>query len=372
MNSFRRLSSIDQAEAAIEQALAEGRWQETLPSYQNLAKMLDLSTPTAAKAVTRLVERGLLISPGPRQRFRIARKRMGTARSRGTADAIRKPRRHLLILSPNKPEEWDMGQRQVVLETLQQAIADGWECSQETVDFMRAGTIPKRWDNLLIHHHATHLFAIQGTRQLAQWARSKGLKVAFVGGHTLKPAEGTSLGIHLSDQLGHCVRHLQALGHRRILLPYWGDVTGFAAFAAKVLGENLRLDPARLIEEGCVFGVPHTTPDEHRDRRSRHLRKLGPTAVITVDWHDYLVATQCAAAAGLRIPKDLSLAVLIPSPDTEWALPRPAHYRIQQSFFIDGIRDWRLGKPVTHEAMTRAVVAAWNPGETIAPARADV
>jgi len=264
-----------------------------------------------------------------------------------------------------------MGQRQVVLETLQQALADGWECSQESIDFIRARTIPKRWDNLLIHHPATHLFAIQGTRQLAQWARSKGLKVAFVGGHTLEPTEGTSLGISLSDLLRHCVKHLQSLGHRHILMPYWGDVTDFATFAAKVLGEHLRLDPARLLQQGWVFGAPHTNPDEHRDRLARHLRQLRPTAIITIDWHDYVVATQCAAAAGLRVPQDLSLVVLNPSPDTRWTLPKPAHYEIKQSFFIEGIRDWRMGKKVSHESMTRAVVTAWNPGESIGPARAD-
>jgi len=367
MTAFRRLSSIDQAEAALEQAIREGRWGKTLPSYQNLGKLLDLSTPTVAKAVARLVDRGLLVSPGQRRRFRIVQ---GKDQPAGDGKATRRSRRHLLILSPNDPEQWDMGQRRVVLETMQQAIADGWECSQESVDYARSKTIPKRWDNLLIHHPATHLFAIQGTRQLAQWARSRGLKVAFVGGHALSADQGTTLGISLSDQLGHCVRHLGSLGHRRILLPYWGASSEFAAAAAKIIGGNTGVDPARLIEEGWVFGAPRTTPGEHRGRLARHLENLRPTAVITVDWHDYLVATQCAAAAGLRIPEDLSVAVLNPSPDTEWTLPRPAHYNIQQSFFIEGIRAWRNGKRVTHEAMTRAVVAAWNPGETVGPARA--
>ena len=32
MKSFRRLSTIDQAEIALEQGLAEGRWTKTLPT----------------------------------------------------------------------------------------------------------------------------------------------------------------------------------------------------------------------------------------------------------------------------------------------------------------------------------------------------
>ena len=77
------------------------------------------------------------------------------------------------------------------------------------------------------------------------------------------------------------------------------------------------------------------------------------------------MASQCAAQAGLRIPQDLSLVVLNPSPDTGWTLPHPAHYRINQSFFIDGIRGWRHGKTPDSAAITQAVLNAWNPGETV-------
>lgn len=369
MTTFRRLSAIDQAEVAIEQGITAGTWGSQLPSLLNLGKLLGLSTPTVAKAVARLAERGFLKSAGTRRRYQIvAGKTKGTPKR--TANPS--PRRHLLILNPSKPETWDAGRRQVVVECMQQALADGWGCSQQTVDFIRARRVLKRWDKLLLRERPTHLFAIQGTRQLAQWARRHDMQVAFVGGEALDAELGTNIGIGFTDILGHCVRNLRAKGHRRILLPYWGGARNFVKFAARIVGKNLDTDPARLISEGWVFGAPHSTPEAHRVRLARHLRQLKPSVIIAIDWHDYVVASQCAAAAGLRVPQDLSLVVLNPSPDTRWTLPQPAHYEINQSFFIDGIRDWRHGKTVTHEAMTRAVLSAWTPGETIGPARTGV
>lgn len=369
MSTFRRLSAIDQAEAALEQGIAEGKWGALLPSYQNLGRLLRLSTPTIAKAVNRLVERGLLVSPGKRQRFRIAGKPAKGRRPAAKAE-LAKPRRHLLVLCPNASEGWDLGQRRVVFETMQSAAEDGWQCSQETVDYVRAKETLKRWDNLLLHHRPTHLFAILGTRMLAKWAKHHGIKVAFVGGHQLKPEEGVSLGIRLSDQLGHCMRVLHAKGHRRILMPYWGELNGFVDFAAKVIGQASGVDPARLVGDGWVFGAPQGTPDAHRERLLRAMQQLRPTAVILTDWRDFVVASQCAAKLGLNVPRDLSLVVLNPGHDSDWALPRPSHYKIQQSFFIDAIRDWRHGKPVSAETMTRAVIESWVEGETVGPAPA--
>lgn len=366
MTSFRRLSAIDQAELAIEQGIAAATWGDRLPSLQNLAKLLGVSTPTAAKAVARLAKRGLVISCGSRRRYRIAQGKAARKAGRTTATT---PRRHLLILNPCKPETWDAGRRQVVVECMQQALADGWGCSQETVDFIRARRVLKRWDKLLLQERPTHLFAIQGTRQLAQWARKHDMQVAFVGGESLANGDGTNIGIGFSDILGHCVRHLRSKGHRHILLPYWGSARNFAKAASRIVGRNLDTDPARLLSEGWIFAAPHSTPDEHRARLARHLGKLQPTAVIAIDWHDYVVTAQCAEAAGLRIPQDLSLVVLNPSPDTRWTLPRPAHYQINQSFFIDAIRDWRHGKAVDPAGMTQAVLNAWVEGETVLPAR---
>lgn len=368
MPLLRRLSAIDQAEQALEKAVRGGEWGGLLPSYHNLCRLLKMSPPTVAKAVKRLVKRGLLIPRGKRQRFRIAASRARGAR-RGPGSAAGGARhRQLLILSPNRQEDWGAWQRRVVLESLQSAVADGWECNQATVDFIRARKPLKRWDNLLLVHPATHLLVMQGTRTLANWARSHDLKVAFVGGHLMQEEGCVSLGIQLADILGHCARTLHAKGHRRILMPYWGEMNGFLRFAARHIARETGADADRLLAEGWVFGAPHGTPADHRRRLAREMQRLRPTAIIAYGWHDYMVAAQCAEAAGLRVPRDLSLVALNTSPEAAWALPRPAHYKIDPAHLIRDIRDWRNGKPVGPEAATRAVLDGWVEGETLGPA----
>lgn len=364
---FRRLSAIDQAELAMEQAIAKGEWTGLLPSYKTLSQILGFSVPTIARAAAKLSERGVLVAAGARRRFRIA---PGKARrKRETLPATKaEPTRRLLILSPSEEGSWDDNQRRVVLEVMGSAIQDGWACAKETDAYLRAREPLRRWDKLLLRHRPTHLLAVQGTRVLGAWARSNGLKVAFIGGEVLKPGEGLSLGVHLGPLLRHACRELAARGHRRLMLPYWGESTALADSAARILGEELGVDPARLLADGSVFAAPPGQPKAHRERLLRHLEGTRPTAVVLIDWRDFLVTWDCVRELGLRVPHDLSLLVLNPGAETDWFSPLPAHYRIPQGHFAAEIRQWRLGKASDGEAMTRAVLAAWNPGQTLGPA----
>ncbi len=366
-HNFRRLSAIDQAELGMEQAIAKGEWAGLLPSYKTLAQILGFSVPTIAHAAGRLSERGILKAAGARRRFRIV---AGKARRKREISRASKPGEagRLLILSPSEEAAWDDNQRRVVLEIMGSAIQDGWACDKETDPFLRARETLRRWDKLLLRHRPTHLLAIQGTRALGAWARSNGLKVAFIGGEILRHGEGLSLGVHLGPLLRHACQELAKRGHRRLMLPYWGELTALAESAAGILGEELGLDPARLLADGSVFAAPPGQPKAHRERLLRHMERTRPTALILVDWRDFLVSWNCIRELGLRAPEDLSVIVLNPGAETDWFSPVPAHYRIPQGHFADEIRRWRMGKAPVGDAMTRAALAAWNPGETLGPA----
>lgn len=253
------------------------------------------------------------------------------------------------------------------MEILDDAAADGWTCARESSDFLGAKKPLKAWDRLLALHRPTHLVAIQGTRPLAEWAARKGIKAAFIGGHQVDPDLATSIGIQMSDLLRHCLGHLVSLGHRRILIPTWGGLRQLPGFCARHLGDALRMDPARLLGEGWVFGAPATQLADHRARLFRHLRRLKPTALVVIDWRDYLVASQCLEDEGLRVPRDVSLLVLVHGPDSDWVRPAPAHYHIAQDYFAREIRAWRRGGRSDPESATKAVIAGWKPGETVAP-----
>lgn len=367
--AFRRLSAIDQAELGMEQAIAKGEWKDLLPSYKTLSQLLGFSVPTISLATARLCERGVLVTAGARRRYRIA---PGKARGGRGSPARRppEPERRLLILSPSAEATWDDNQRRVVLEIMSSAVDDGWGCAKASDDFLRAREPLKRWDKLLLRHRPTHLLAIQGTRALAEWAKANRIKVAFIGGTALPEGDGLSLGIHLSPLLRHACRELTGQGHRRILFPYWGELSALADAAAVTLGESLGVDPARLMADGAVFAAPPGKPAEHRERLLRHLDRVRPTALILVDWRDFLVAWDCLRERGLKSPQDLSLIVLNPGAEIDWFSPTPAHYRIPQGHFAEEVRAWRTGRRPGGDGMTRAALAAWNPGKTFGPAKA--
>jgi len=256
------------------------------------------------------------------------------------------------------------------MEIMDDAGADGWACARESSDFLRAKRPLKVWDRLLELHHPSHLVAIQGTQALAEWASRRGVKTAFIGGQQVAPALATCIGIQLSDILRHAFDHLIRHGHRRILIPTWGGLRQLPVACARELGAALGMDPARLLGEGWVFGIPKTKLADHRDRLLRHIRKLKPTALVTIDWSDYLVASQCLEDEGLRVPQDVSLMVLVHGPDSDWVRPAPAHYHIAQDYFAREVRAWRRGRTLDAESATKAVIGGWKPGATTGPAAA--
>lgn len=365
--AFRRLTAIDQAELGIEQAIAKGEWTGLLPSYKTLSELLGFSVPTIALAAGRLSERGVLVPAGARRRFRIATGKV-RQRRRALPAPVAEPDRRLLVMSPSEEAEWDDNQRRVVLEVLGSALEDGWGCAKEHDDFLRAREPLKRWDKLLLRHRPTHLLAIQGTRALAAWAKANRIKLAFIGGVQLAPAEGVNMGVHLGPLLRHACKELLDRGHRSLLLPYWGGLASLTENVAKVVGEAMGSDPARLIAEGAVFAAPPGTPREHRERLLRHLERTAATAIVVFDWRDFLVAWEALRSRGLRVPKDISLIVLNPGAETEWFSPITAHFRIPQGHFAAEVREWRNGRPAGAETITRTVLAAWNPGETLGEA----
>ena len=345
------------------EGISAGRWGDTLPSLTDLSRALHLSPPVITEALRRLSGRGLIASPGPRRRYRILQATPVPAKApRAAGD------RRLLVLTQNGPDHWDEAQRKVVMEILDDAASDGWTCVRETSDFLGARKPLKAWDRLLALHRPTHLVAIQGTRTLAEWAKAKGVRAAFIGGQQIEPHLATSIGIRLSDILGHCLGHLTGLGHRRILIPVWGGLRQMPDFCARHLGAALRMDPARLLAEGWVFGAPSTVLADHRARLLRHVRRLRPTAVVTVDWRDYLMASQCLEDEGLRVPEDVSLIVLNHGPEVDWVRPAPAHYRIAQDYFAREVRAWRRGRAPARDSATQAVLDGWKPGGTVGPA----
>lgn len=361
MSTFRHLSAAEQAEKAIEDSIASGKWGEFLPSYRKLSEWLGLSCPTVAQAVARLVKRGLLVSLGKRQRFRIA--------SKYTKRTATKPQRHLLAVFPQVGDVADEDNRRLIIQAVRRATKEGWECTDYGVDYTDAKSVKQRWDQLL-ECRPTHLLAAPGTRHLATWAHRNGLTAAFIGGQTIRSEHGITIGVRVADVLLDCATRLHRLGHSRILAPYWGEMPGIAGFSAEILAKACNTRSDRLLAEGWVAQWQPSTPKAQREQLAHSMAKLRPTAIICAFSRDYLLAIQCAEAAGLKVPRDLSLVTLTPSADMDWLSPVPSYYKVDESTLIDAVDLWRHGKLKTDKYMTQAVLNSWNPGESIGPAPA--
>ena len=185
MTRLRRLTVIDQAEATLLELLRQGRWKGRLPGYQILSDVIGVSVPTIARAASRLVQAGVLISRGQRRAFDISETALKSAPRAPAAPSSgqgARRGRYLLILGPTGLDQLDSWSRRFVTDAIRQLAREGWGCDYEELDFLGAERVSAKWDRILERHPASHLAVLKGNPVIAEWGKSRGLKVLLLGG----------------------------------------------------------------------------------------------------------------------------------------------------------------------------------------------
>jgi LacI family transcriptional regulator len=122
------------------------------------------------------------------------------------------------------------------------------------------------------------------------------------------------------------IKYLLELGHREFM--YIGDVESYRGFRYRwqaFEADMLRLRASTAPADLLVARLPkHEGRSEHLNRLEKRLAKRQPTACICGMEQDLNDLEAVCVRLGLRIPQDLSVIVLTPSPfirHTEWTHP---------------------------------------------------
>jgi DNA-binding LacI/PurR family transcriptional regulator len=94
-----------------------------------------------------------------------------------------------------------------------------------------------------------------------------------------------------------------------------------------------------------------------------------PTAIICLDWREYVATLSYAQAKGLRVPQDLSLICMSDDHATDWLSPLASHFARPMDKLASTLSDW-LEDITSHNNFTlkASIRSHWVEGETVAAA----
>lgn len=359
MTTFRRLSTSEQAELALRERIKAGEWTGKLPPVRVLAEQMGLSVPTLLRALKGLRRTGELVKGAGTRPYAIGR--------RGTAGAKR--RQMLLVVAEEAAGELT-GADLRLLNLLREGLAkSGTEFRLERLDFDGRTQPLLKWNRILERLRPSHLAVIRGNAATIAWGAKADLPTVLIGGRD-RSGGPNMLAMRIGRMLGHVNAELRRLGHRKALMPCPSPMPEVARYLSEKLAEGLGADLPTVLAERWVVPLPSGTAAARGKALTAAVRATGATAIVTVNWEEYLLAQTALAAEGLRVPGDVSMACITHCPDSRHVIPAPAHFQIPENDFATAVIRWMRSGRLDPERLTELALRSWTPGGSLGKARA--
>lgn len=290
--------------------MESGRWRETLPGRERLARELGVNHKTVEEAVRRLVAEGWLVPQGGTRRRRIV-----------VPDGEVKKRelrvRILLFKRSDAAEPWSGA----LLSGLHRA---GFHAQFALSSLTELGMDVTRVRRFVEKTEVDAWIVCSGSREVLEWFAGQEMPViAMFGRFTKLPIACSSPRIVPSMQTA--VRRLVELGHRRIVL---------------LAGESRRKPFPALFEQKFLLqldalGLPvgrYNLPDWEESAEGLRIcldslfTQTPPTALIFGENQFFVAGYQHLARRGIHAPENISLICSDPDPSFAWCKPSLSHF----------------------------------------------
>ena len=177
-----------------------------------------------------------------------------------------------------------------------------------------------------------------------------------------------SFFVNFSSLLAHAFKQVRAVGHRRIVAPFWnmGEPT-YERLAEKV-EKHLSKDGVSLKRHYNLPSLQGETTEDYHAALHEISRYTPPSCIILFDLSHYLAVSSFLMGRRLRIPDDISLILVSCDPILVNVLPSIAHFLlysdadIMQAFHA---LQEQMGGLLSAEKVEHAPV--WVAGESLAP-----
>ena len=356
-------SRVLQAEIALRRNLRSGSWDNFMPGIRTLATSFGISPATMVKAVERVRKDGWISNEGIRRRFTIHRDVI--LKSKGSEQVLRT----LLILAPktNKMEH-AQGSSQLLIHLWENLTPHGWSIRFHLDEYASGKRRQKQWDDLIQLEKPQAVVAILGTPAMAAWARDTKIPMFFCGG-TMGDLSVPFVALSSQMMLEEAMDRLLALGHSKITLPLCERAPSFATKLKSTISQKLIMANYDFISELNTPSSQEGGVESFRHCLDRAFAVTTPTAIICLDWREYLATLSYAQAKGLRVPQDLSLICMSDNHATDWLSPFASHFARPIDKLASTLSDWLEDiTSYNNFSLYTSIRSHWVEGETVAAA----
>jgi len=312
---LRRQPLAEQTAAHLIEAVRAGRWGDTLPGVNALAKAFDVSRETVRAALRLLESNGSLLPGGP-------------GRSRVIATELpvvpvqRKLRVAILLHDPLSDENAEM---QRTMLRLQHAIDSAGHICIFAGDYQaRLRHDVRKIARLVKETPADAWVVFAGTGATLQWFAAQPIPAIAFGGRCIG-VPIASVGTNTTHALSEALRELTTLGHRRIVLispqnwrkPVPGRIA--QVFASELAKCGISTDEYNLPDW-------EETPEGLQTLLNSLFHITPPTAIIVVEPSHAVATLAFFGQRGIRVGRDVSLVCMLSDPAFSWRRPPMTHF----------------------------------------------
>jgi len=337
-----RTSTVPQQVAEhLRKELCLRRWEGQMPGRDLLAEELGVSPRSVQEALKILEKEGVLVPQGPGRRSRIV-----LPKGQGP------PAMRVALLAFDAASRGD----EYMIDLLPRLEGAGHLPFFPDKTLQDLGMGPRRVARLVQRTEADAWLVVAGSRKVLEWF-SKQEKPSFALAGLRRGLPIAGAGPDKTPAYGEVVRHLLALGHRRVSLLCRRQLR------LPKLGECPQVLLRELEAAGVTVGE-FNLPDweESREGFERELDSLfgrtSPTALILDEPIFFHAAYHYLAGRGLHVPRDVSLVCADPDPGFVWCKPSVAHIRWDYRPVVRRVVRWvdkvAHGKDDRRQSFTKA------------------
>lgn len=329
MSSMRRLTAAEQTAAHLREEISGGRLQGRVAGVAALAARLDVS-PTSVRAALNMLEVEKIIGPGGPGRSRMV---IGSEASGGQRKTMR-----VLVLLGDRISNMDAGFQSLLFNLQHDLELAGHSCVFSSKLFPSQESDLRRLADFVAETKADAWVIIGGEHRILQWFSQQEIPVIALGGRCLElPIAST--GMATLDGFRDAIRHLLALGHRRIvfLTPRF--------FRDPEPGPTVLAFQQELARCGVTATNYHLPDwDETPEGASRLIKSLlqvtPPTAFVTTFTNWMTAVISALGKQGFLIPHDASVFCMNRETWFPWHSPLIGHLFGDETPMVKRIVRW--------------------------------
>lgn len=345
-------SLTDQVTEMLRSGMIDGRWRNTLPGRECLAKELGCSHWTIEEAMQRLIREGAIVSQGAGRKRRIA---LAKEPSRSTTLRVK----ILLYEKSDRATDYLIH----LVNRLQDAGHDADFAGKNMQDL---GMEVKRISRYVKATEADAWIVVAGPLGVLEWFAEQGIPAfALFGRVTQVPLASGSPD--KAGALHQLVDHLIDLGHTRIVLITREErrkpTMGFfeQSFLSHLSARRIPTGPYNLPDWG-------DTPENLYRAIDSLFQHTPPSALIMDEPQMFFAVMQHLARLKLAAPNDISLACTDASADFSWCMPAITHITWDTRPIVHRVVKWVTN--ISHgknDKRKRTIAAQLFLGGTIGP-----